>query len=70
MTVTIDDGSGVGSDTVVVTVNNVVPVVNAGSDTTINEGETLSSSGSFTDPGTDTWTATIDYGDGTGVEVL
>ena len=29
-----------------------------------------SSSGSFTDPGADTWTATVDYGDGSGVQAL
>ncbi len=49
---------------------NVVPVVDAGADDTINEGGTFSSSGSFTDSDTDPWTATVDYGDGTAVEVL
>jgi len=53
-----------------VTVSNVAPVVDAGPDATINEGDIFSSSGSFTDPGADTWTATVDYGDGTGVSPL
>ena len=26
--------------------------------------------GRFTDPGADTWTATVDYGDGSGVQPL
>ncbi|MDQ3688413.1 MAG: Ig-like domain-containing protein [Acidobacteriota bacterium] len=40
------------------------PVVNAGPDKTINEGNAFSYSGSFTDPDTDMWTATVNYGDG------
>jgi hypothetical protein len=66
VTVTDDDG-GVGTDTVTVTVRNVVPTVNAGADRTIDEGSLFGQTGSFTDPGTaDTWTATVDYGDGSG----
>ncbi|MCW4044791.1 MAG: PKD domain-containing protein [Candidatus Bathyarchaeota archaeon] len=53
-----------------VTVNNVDPSINAVSDTTINEGDTYTASGSFTDPGADTWTATVDYGDGSGTQTL
>ncbi len=71
VTVTIDDGDGgIGIDTAVVTVNNVAPVVDAGPDTTIDEGDTFVSAGSFTDPGADTWTGTVDYGDGTGPQPL
>jgi hypothetical protein len=52
-----------------VTVHNVAPTVDAGSDQTVNEGDTVSISGSFTDPGwLDTHTATIEWGDGTEVE--
>ncbi|MCK4800156.1 PKD domain-containing protein [Candidatus Parcubacteria bacterium] len=43
---------------------NQPPVVEAGADATINEGSSFSSSGSFIDPDTDTWTATVDYGNG------
>jgi hypothetical protein len=50
--------------------SNAVPVVNAGADATINEGDTFSQSGSFTDPDANTWTATVDYGDGSGVQAL
>ncbi len=66
VTVTVtDDNGGVNNDTLQVTVNNVAPTVNAGSDQTVNEGDTVNISASFTDPGSaDTFTATIDWGDG------
>ena len=35
-------------------------------DATITAGGTFSQGGSFTDPDADTWTATVDYGDGAG----
>src|SRR5262249_36838178 len=49
-----------------ITVTNVRPTVNAGADATIDTtGQFFVSSGSFTDPGSaDTWTATVNYGDG------
>jgi len=59
-----------GTDTASVVVANVAPVVNAGPDATINQGAAFSSSGSFTDAGSDTWTATVDYGDGSGIQPL
>ena len=69
VTVTVKDNKGaVGTDTVLVTVTaagvNVAPVVNAGSDATITKGSTFSQSGSFTDPDSSYWTATVNYGDG------
>src|SRR5262249_27075461 len=52
-----DKDGGVGSDTVVVTVNNVAPTANAGPDQTVNEGSTVNLAGTFSDPGTvDTFT--------------
>src|SRR5262245_13382996 len=56
-------------------VKNVAPVVNAGPDLAMDEipageGATLVASGSFSDPGADTWTATVDYGDGQGAVPL
>ncbi|MGI6414698.1 MAG: PKD domain-containing protein [Thermoguttaceae bacterium] len=69
LTVTDDDGVTM-SDTVVVHVNNVSPAVNLGADAVLDEGATISSNGSFTDPGADTWTATVDYGDGSGEQPL
>ena len=66
-----DNGGGVGTGTAIVTVANVAPVVNAGSNATITEGGTFTGSGSFTDPGTlDTWTATVNYGDGSATQAL
>jgi hypothetical protein len=71
VTVTVnDDDGGSNSDQITVTVNNVLPVVYPGLGATINEGSTFSRNGSFTDPGADTWSATVDYGDGSGVESL
>jgi len=46
------------------------PIVNAGPDAIINEGETFTRSGSFSAPGVGPWTATVDYGDGSGVQPL
>ena len=70
VTVTVNDGTAVGQDTAAVTVNNVAPQVSAGADATIDEGDTFNQSGSFSDPGADSWTATVDYGDGTPVQAL
>jgi len=42
----------------------------AGPDEEIDEGDTSTSAGSFSDPDDDTWTATVDYGDGSPVENL
>lgn len=43
---------------------NVAPVVNITSNTDIWTNETVICYGSFTDPGKDTWSATMDFGDG------
>jgi hypothetical protein len=69
VTVTDDDG-GAGTATATVHVFNVPPSVNAGPPATINEGGVFLSSGYFTDPGADTWTASVDYGDGSGAQPL
>jgi PKD repeat protein len=66
VTVTDDDGDS-NSDTFTVNVSNVAPAVEAGSNQTADEGDTVSlNPATFTDPGTaDTHSATIDWGDGT-----
>ena len=65
LAVTDDDGD-VGSDTMTVTVLNVAPVVDAGADQTVDEGDSVNFAGSFTDAGSaDTHTAMLDWGDGT-----
>ena len=65
LTVTDDDG-GVGSDTLTVTVSNVAPTVEAGPNQSVNEGVSVSFTGSFSDPaGTaDTYTVKWNFGDG------
>ncbi len=52
------------------TVANVAPTVAAFSGAVLLPGETYTASGSFTDPGADSWTATADYGDGSGAQPL
>jgi PKD repeat protein len=67
VTITVaDDDGGVGSDTLVVTVNNTPPVVEAGNDRTVDASNpTVSVNATFTDLGAlDTHTAVIDWGDG------
>lgn len=53
-----------------VSVTNVSPIVQAGSNVSIAEDVTFTRTGSFTDPGNDTWSATVNYGDGTGSQPL
>lgn len=62
-----DDEYNVGFN---VEVQNAVPVVNAGSGGTITANQTFSGSGSFSDPGQDTWTAQVNYGDDSDWHVL
>jgi Tol biopolymer transport system component len=49
---------------------NNSPVVDAGLDATIAEGQMFSSPGSFSDPDSASWAATADYGDGSGGQPL
>ncbi|MFN2275767.1 MAG: PKD domain-containing protein, partial [Anaerolineales bacterium] len=46
------------------------PVVQLDSSYTLKEGGQLSMSGSFSDPDSDSWTGTVDYGDGSGLQPL
>ncbi|MHA2494029.1 MAG: PKD domain-containing protein, partial [Candidatus Hodarchaeales archaeon] len=64
VTVTDDDGAAT-ADTLMITVLNVAPSVEAGTDQTVDEGALVSFSGIFTDPGADTHTVHWDFGDGT-----
>ena len=50
--------------------SNVAPTVVAFSGATLLPNESYSANGTFTDPGSDTWTATVDYGDGSGTGAL
>jgi DNA/RNA endonuclease G (NUC1)/PKD repeat protein len=54
-----------------ITISNVNPTVATFAGATLLPGETYTSSGTFSDPGSaDTWTATVNYGDGSGVQPL
>ena len=73
VTLTVSDGisGGTSSNTFNVTVDNVVPVVNAGPDQSVGVGNPVAINATFSDPGFpvngvgETYTATIDWGDGT-----
>ena len=62
------DGSGLFGQRLAVV--NTVPTAEIGSDGQTEEGTVWVRSGAFTDPDADTWTATVDYGDGSGVQPL
>ncbi|MFC1602205.1 PKD domain-containing protein [Pseudomonadota bacterium] len=63
-----DSDGDIGSDTLIVTVSNVAPTVDAGNDQTGGQGEELSFSGKFADPGTDDTHSVIwSFDDGTTV---
>lgn len=71
ITVTVtDDDTGSDTDTTTITVNNVDPVItslasSATFEDKVEEGESVTVSGAFTDVGTlDTHTAVVDWGDG------
>jgi len=55
---------------VVVRAINDAPVVSLAAGATIDEGGALTESGTFSDPDSSAWTATVDYGDGSGVQLL
>ena len=61
----VDDGDDTGSDSLTVTVANVAPTVDAGSDVTVNEGATVNFDSTVTDPGVnDVLVYTWDFADG------
>ena len=71
VTLEVTDDDGAGSDSALVYIENLPPVVAVGADGSLPEGSSFSRSGSFTDPSArDTHTATVNYGDGTGVQAL
>jgi DNA/RNA endonuclease G (NUC1) len=71
VTLTVTDVLGLFSTTsTTTTVANVAPVISDFGGATLLPGETYTSSGSFVDPGADSWSATVDYGTGSGAGVL
>lgn len=64
-----DDDGGLGTDSVSITVNNVAPTLAPGQDQVLFENDILNLSLALSDPGlADTYTAVIDWGDGSAVE--
>jgi PKD repeat protein len=65
VTLTVSDGKG-GVDVVTknVVVANVAPTVSPISGANLLVGELYATDGSFSDPGADTWSGTVSYGDG------
>jgi hypothetical protein len=49
---------------------NTPPSISAPTAASINKGDTYTATGSFTDTDSSSWTATVDYGDGSGVQPL
>jgi PKD repeat protein len=74
VTLTVTDQAGASdSNTFEVNVTslpNDPPVINPLSNASVNEGATYAAAGSFTDTGSTSWTATVDYGDGSGSQPL
>ena len=67
-----DDAGATGSLVIHVVVSNVAPSVNLLSTMDLAFTKTLDSPGTFTDPGStgETYSATVNYGDGTGTQAL
>ena len=71
VTLTVTDSKGLSSAVATsATVENVAPTVDPFAGATILRGETYNSAGGFFDPGTDIWTGSVDYGDGSGLQPL
>ncbi|MDR1213357.1 MAG: hypothetical protein LBK54_04605 [Propionibacteriaceae bacterium] len=67
----VTDSAGlVATGVVDVSVSNVAPVVVIGGDAVVAVDGAFTLEGSFADPGTDTWTGLVIYGDGSGAEEL
>jgi endonuclease G len=71
VTVTVTDPAGAeATATTSVTVFNVAPAVSAFAGGSVLPNQGYAATGSFADPGADSWTATVDYGDGAGAQPL
>jgi DNA/RNA endonuclease G (NUC1) len=71
VTVIVTDPYGAADTaTTMVTVMNAAPTVAAFNGAALMQGEVYSAAGSFTDAGDDSFTATVDYGDGSGARAL
>ncbi|GAB1343038.1 hypothetical protein MASR1M101_21650 [Gemmatimonas sp.] len=66
----VSDGTASDEHSMQVTVLNAPPQVLAGADASVNEGAVFSRTGVIVDPGEDSWTATVNYGDGSATQPL
>ncbi|WP_243075695.1 PKD domain-containing protein [Microbacterium sp. SS28] len=64
VSVRVSDGTGTVTASATVVVANAVPQVDLPGTAAVGRGGHLSLPGSFADPGADTWTATVDWGQG------
>lgn len=58
------------NDQIIVLVPNQSPSINPISNATLNEGDSYLANNSFTDSDSTSWTAIVDYGDGSGIQPL
>ena len=65
-----DSGKEFVSQKFTIPSTNTSPQISSLQDTSINEGGSYAANGSFTDPNSTSWTATVDYGDGSGSQPL
>ena len=71
VTLTVTDAANLQTTTTTVAViANISPAVASFGGATLLQGESYAASGSFADADPDQWTATVDYGDGTGLHPL
>lgn len=65
------DNAGIGSSTsLVINIQNVAPSFKTLADSTATEQTLWTRDVTFVDPGADSWTASVDYGDGTGLQAV
>jgi hypothetical protein len=62
--------AGLADVNLTIQITGSTPVVDVGADATLAEGDTFSRAGSFVDPDADSWSATVNYGDGSGDQAL
>jgi hypothetical protein len=70
-TCTAASAGGTASQSVTIKLDKTAPIVDGGPDVSIIQGNTYAGAGTFSDSGPAApWTATVDYGDGSGVQSL
>ncbi len=71
VTLTVTDAANLTTTTTTVAViANISPAIASFGGATLLQGESYAAAGSFADADPDQWTATVDYGDGTGLSPL